>query len=146
MSEKSCKDCTHHYTYKNVSQCDAHNFVIDVDKNQHLTFANHCICYAQRIKQQEDTNKFEKKLQTIVNQEENDAIKPNHYKQGKLTCDEICESMCTNREGIEAAYVFNIIKYIYRYNMKNGIEDVCKAREYCDFLIAHLENKNNEKF
>jgi len=73
-----------------------------------------------------------------------DPIRPNHYKQGKLTCAEVCEAMCANKVGIEAGYVFNVTKYMYRYNMKDGIKDVRKAREYCDFLIAHLEEKENE--
>jgi hypothetical protein len=71
----------------------------------------------------------------------NDPINPNHYKQGKLTCDEVCKAICANKTGIEAAYVFNIAKYIYRYNMKDGIKDVRKAREYCEMLIKHLEEK-----
>jgi len=80
----------------------------------------------------------------FIKQNMNDPIKPDHYKQGKLTCVEVCESMCANKVGIEAAHVFNITKYIYRYNMKDGIKDVRKAREYCDFLITHLEQKEND--
>ena len=33
----------------------------------------------------------------------------------------------------------NVIKYIVRYKNKNGIEDVKKAREYCDRIIKKLE-------
>lgn len=38
----------------------------------------------------------------------------------------------------------NIIKYVTRYKDKNGIEDLKKARHYIDFLIEHIEKKNND--
>jgi Protein of unknwon function (DUF3310) len=37
--------------------------------------------------------------------------------------------------------VANVVKYVLRYDKKNGIEDVMKARTYCDFLINHLEGR-----
>jgi hypothetical protein len=44
----------------------------------------------------------------------------------------------------EAVYVFNIIKYISRYNKKNGIEDVKKCQFYLNKLIDFLENENDK--
>jgi hypothetical protein len=37
--------------------------------------------------------------------------------------------------------VANVIKYIMRYDAKNGIEDVKKAKRYCEFLINYLEGR-----
>ena len=33
----------------------------------------------------------------------------------------------------------NVIKYIMRYNQKNGLEDLKKAKVYIDYLIQELE-------
>lgn len=40
-----------------------------------------------------------------------------------------------------AFLVGNIIKYVYRYEGKNGVEDLDKAKTYIDFLKADLEGK-----
>lgn len=36
----------------------------------------------------------------------------------------------------------NIIKYVCRYQSKNGIEDLKKARHYVDLLIEHENRKS----
>jgi hypothetical protein len=35
----------------------------------------------------------------------------------------------------------NIIKYLWRYKEKNGVEDLKKARVYLDKLISEVEKK-----
>lgn len=37
--------------------------------------------------------------------------------------------------------VGNVIKYVCRYDMKNGLEDLRKAREYLDHIIAGEEKR-----
>ena len=37
----------------------------------------------------------------------------------------------------------NVIKYITRYKEKGGIEDLKKAKQYIDFIIASLEAKGD---
>ena len=41
--------------------------------------------------------------------------------------------------GIEAVCVANVIKYLWRYEEKNGIEDVRKAKWYIERLLKELE-------
>ena len=36
----------------------------------------------------------------------------------------------------------NVIKYISRWRLKNGVEDLKKARQYIDFLIEKEVEKN----
>lgn len=36
----------------------------------------------------------------------------------------------------------NVIKYVYRYPFKGGLESLRKARTYLDWLIAYVEGKN----
>lgn len=36
----------------------------------------------------------------------------------------------------------NVVKYISRWRLKNGVEDLKKARQYIDFLIEKEVEKN----
>ena len=67
---------------------------------------------------------------------------PSHYTQGKVECIDALESATIGKSGIEAVCVANIIKYLWRYEEKNGIEDVKKAQFYLNRLIDTLENNN----
>lgn len=69
-----------------------------------------------------------------------DNINPDHYKQGKVECIDALEAATVNKTGIEAVCTSNIIKYLWRYEAKNGIEDVKKAKWYLDRLIEKLTN------
>tara|TARA_B100001939_G_scaffold33104_1_gene25740 strand:+ start:2013 stop:2219 length:207 start_codon:yes stop_codon:yes gene_type:complete len=57
-----------------------------------------------------------------------DPINPEYYKNGIETTKYILSHDLGFCEG-------NIIKYITRYKLKNGIEDLYKARKYLDLLI-----------
>ena len=65
---------------------------------------------------------------------------PSHYTQGCIECIDCIKSATVGKAGIEAFCVGNAIKYLWRYEEKNGIEDVKKARWYIDRLIKELEN------
>lgn len=67
---------------------------------------------------------------------------PSHYTQGKVECIDALESATIGKYGIEAVCVANVIKYLWRYEEKNGIEDVKKAQFYLNRLIDTLENNN----
>ena len=66
---------------------------------------------------------------------------PAHYTQGGIECIDCIKSATVGKVGIEAFCVGNAIKYLFRYEEKNGIEDVKKARWYIDRLIRELEEK-----
>jgi len=65
----------------------------------------------------------------------NDAIRPSHYAfdEGVIECIDYIESHCF--DFVEG----NIIKYVTRYQHKNGTEDLKKARWYLDRLIKRSE-------
>jgi len=68
--------------------------------------------------------------------------RPSHYTQGKIECIDAIEESTKGLIGISAVCVANVIKYIWRYKFKNGIEDLKKARWYLDKLISHEENQS----
>lgn len=74
-----------------------------------------------------------------------DAVNhPNHYTQGEVECIDAIASACINKQGIEAVCAANIIKYLWRYENKNGVEDVKKAQWYLQKLIKELEKQQKE--
>jgi hypothetical protein len=68
---------------------------------------------------------------------------PSHYTQGSIECIDAIEESTKGLLGIAAVCVANVIKYIWRYKFKNGIEDLKKARWYLDKLINHEEQNKN---
>lgn len=66
---------------------------------------------------------------------------PKHYNQGGIECIECIKAAVTNKVGIEAVCVANVIKYLFRYEEKNGIEDVRKAKWYIERLLKEMGEK-----
>ena len=60
---------------------------------------------------------------------------PEHYTPGNIEClDAIRAALGDNYKYYVQG---NVLKYIWRFNHKNGLEDLKKARFYLDDLIAH---------
>lgn len=66
---------------------------------------------------------------------------PSHYTQGGIECIDALKAATVSKTGIEAVCTANAIKYLWRYEEKNGVEDVKKARWYIDRLIRELKEK-----
>lgn len=63
---------------------------------------------------------------------------PPHYNQAGIECIDAIAAATSGKTGIEAVCVANVIKYLWRYELKNGVEDVKKARWYLDRLIKEM--------
>lgn len=59
---------------------------------------------------------------------------PKHYTNGSVECIDAIASAVVGKSPLEAVCVANIVKYLWRYNAKNGLEDVLKAKWYLDRL------------
>ena len=64
---------------------------------------------------------------------------PQHYTQGGIECIDALKAATVGKRGIEAVCVANVIKYLWRYEEKNGIEDVRKAKWYIERLLKELD-------
>lgn len=74
----------------------------------------------------------------------NDNINhPSYYTLGSIECIDAIKSAVVGLAGIEAVCTGNIIKYLWRWKFKNGLEDLKKARWYLDKLISELEGSND---
>ena len=65
----------------------------------------------------------------------NDPINPNHYKNLKI------EPIDFITENNFSYCIGNVIKYISRYENKNGVEDLKKAKWY---LVKQIEIEENK--
>lgn len=66
---------------------------------------------------------------------------PSHYTQAGIECIDAITAAVSGKSGIEAVCVANIIKYLWRYELKNGVEDIKKAQWYLNRLVSELESK-----
>ena len=73
-----------------------------------------------------------------------DAVNPTHYKQGPVEAIDAIESATINKKGLVAVCTGNIIKYLWRCEDKNGLEDLYKAKWYLDKLIAEKEKQSKK--
>ncbi len=65
---------------------------------------------------------------------------PQHYQsKNGLEVIDVIEAFTAELKGIDAVCTANAIKYICRWNKKNGIEDLKKAEWYLQRLIRHRE-------
>ena len=70
----------------------------------------------------------------------NDPINPNHYKQGGLESIDAIKAFMSE-EAFKGFLKGNCQKYLFRYEQKNGIEDLKKCQWYLERLISVLEEK-----
>lgn len=64
-----------------------------------------------------------------------DVSKQSHYTANKIEPIEYIRNVMS-REELRGYYWGNVIKYISRWKLKNGAEDLKKARVYLDWLIT----------
>ena len=70
---------------------------------------------------------------------------PSHYTKGRIECIDAIDSATTGKSGIEAVCVANLIKYLWRYEEKGGLESVRKAQWYLNRLIEELSTDVQNK-
>lgn len=60
---------------------------------------------------------------------------PPHYTQGGIECIDALRAATVGKTGIEAVCVANVIKYLWRYEVKGGVESIEKAQWYLNHLL-----------
>lgn len=68
--------------------------------------------------------------------------RPAHYTAGRVECIDAMEAAVTGLEGMDAVLTAQVLKYLWRWNKKNGVEDLRKAEWYLKRLIAMKEIAN----
>ena len=103
----------------------------DVDAEKH-----------KELERKEELKELAKKIITTdilepKDTENNDnIISPNHYASDKgFEVFDVQEAFIHELKGMSASYWCNIVKYILRFQKKNGVEDLKKAKYYLEKLI-----------
>lgn len=64
-----------------------------------------------------------------------DNVNPSYYKQGNIECIDALKDVMSPEE-FKGFLRGNVIKYVWRTNKKNGVEDLKKAQWYLTRLIT----------
>lgn len=65
---------------------------------------------------------------------------PEHYQNiAGVEAIDILNDVVKDLPGTQAALLWNSMKYLFRFQKKNGLDDLKKARNYLDYLIADTE-------
>lgn len=67
-----------------------------------------------------------------------DQIGGDHYARHTIQPWDALKQWLTGMGPFEAYMTGNAIKYLARWHLKNGAEDLRKARHYIDALLAHM--------
>ena len=109
----------------------------DVDAEKH-----------KELERKEELKELAKKIITTdilepKDTENNDnIIRPNHYASDKgFEVFDVQEAFIHELKGMSASYWCNVVKYILRFQRKNGVEDLKKAKYYLEKLSEEEAEK-----
>ncbi len=63
---------------------------------------------------------------------------PAHYTRGKIECIDAIDAAIVGLTSEEGFYVGQVLKYVWRWKTKNGVEDLKKAKWYLERLIEKV--------
>ena len=69
---------------------------------------------------------------------------PAYYTAGSIECIDALKEAVSHLTGLEAFCTANAIKYLWRWKLKNGVEDLKKAKWYIDHLIEGIERMGDQ--
>lgn len=78
-------------------------------------------------------------------QEPENVVRPQHYTAGGIECIDAIESAIASiNDPMEAFLTGQVMKYVWRFKLKNGVEDLQKAKWYLNRLIDKEKLKNED--
>lgn len=86
---------------------------------------------------------FIKDDEVIWGRERDNVNHPSHYNESGIECIEAIRATL-GAEGFEAYCKGNCMKYLWRYQYKNGLEDLKKAQVYLNWMIESLEKREED--
>ena len=89
--------------------------------------------YMKMRKDQADKQSDNVQMEDMVNS-------PIHYNKAGIETIDALEAMLV--DGFDYYLQGNIVKYLWRYRYKNGVEDLKKAQWYLNKLIEHYDDKS----
>lgn len=81
---------------------------------------------------------YEAELKNDSREPPNPVSKPPHYTAGKVECIDAIEAATAHLGGNDGFLTGQVIKYVWRWKLKNGLEDLKKAQWYLQRLIDRV--------
>jgi hypothetical protein len=81
-----------------------------------------------------DTKQFTARTARSFEGNKGSAINPNHYKDSAIECIDYMKAIATPEE-FRGYLWLSVTKYMHRWQKKNGVEDLRKAKWYLERLI-----------
>lgn len=107
-----------------------YDYTFDVLSNAGNRYVVPCIAIDKKFSVVDDANA------------ESDSVNhPSHYNQNGMEVWDVINVFTKDLSGAEAFYAGNVIKYVLRWQHKNGIEDLEKAKMYIDKIIEMEKEK-----
>lgn len=79
-------------------------------------------------------------LNNLIMADDKDMVNsPSHYTQGSIECIDAIAQVVKDLDGMEAMCTGNVIKYLWRWKHKNGVEDLKKAQWYLQRMIDNFK-------
>jgi hypothetical protein len=100
----------------------------------------------QKVKSECKKGKCVEMAERIEGPTRNDPVNhPAHYTAGGIECiDAIAAALASHTDPMDAWLTGQVIKYLWRWPMKNGVEDLRKARFYLDRLLERVHPQGKE--
>ena len=81
----------------------------------------------------------ENRKKRVTTESNDNIISPSHYASNKgFEVFDVQEAFIHELKGMSASYWCNVVKYILRFQRKNGVEDLKKAKYYLEKLIEEV--------
>ena len=95
----------------------------------------------------DDCNSCDIYKNAVMKFEQNDPVNhPAHYTAGGIECiDAIAAALTAQNDPMAAWLTGQCLKYLWRWPLKNGLEDLKKTRFYLNRLIERLEEEEEGK-
>lgn len=79
-----------------------------------------------------------------MTQEVDMVNRPPHYTQGGVECIDAIRAATSELNGFEGFCTGNAIKYLWRWKLKNGVEDLEKAAWYMERLAKEVIERESK--
>lgn len=128
-------DTTHNMTVDEIGEstiCVAKCGYEDFDAERCRTMPNCKFCWDRKMPTENSANAL------TVKEESDNVNHPKHYTLGGIECIDAIEAATNDLTGAEAFLTGQVMKYLWRWKWKNGLEDLQKAKWYLDRLIGKV--------
>lgn len=93
----------------------------------------------QRLREEEEAIRVRQSKMSSSSSKEDLVHKPSHYNQAGIECIEAIRASLGG-EGFRDYCQGNVMKYLWRYKYKNGLQDLEKCQVYLGWLIESYED------